>query len=208
VTEHPAPPLRTWRPMAAWTGAILLALGLAWFGGAVVVTQVQVRAALKVFCGRNYSEAIGRLGGPAQAATKLSQYLGFPGALAPDKNDALLLLALCDEPGSVAMVEVLRNRDPILRREACIYLVAILDVNARLPKIASDPRIAVPALTCALTDSDAQVRSSAAFALGTHGAKARAAIPALEQALRDENEEARKAAAKALKQIRDKEPPK
>ncbi|GEM_PF-229133 len=34
--SEPAPPLRTWRPMAAWTAGILLALGLACFVGAVV----------------------------------------------------------------------------------------------------------------------------------------------------------------------------
>jgi hypothetical protein len=50
-SADPAPPLRTWRPMAAWTGAILLALGLAWFVGAVVVPVWQVRSGLKSLVG-------------------------------------------------------------------------------------------------------------------------------------------------------------
>jgi hypothetical protein len=36
VTDQPAKPLRTWRPMVLWTAGILLALGSAWFATAVV----------------------------------------------------------------------------------------------------------------------------------------------------------------------------
>ena len=58
--EQTTKPPRTWRPMAAWTGALLLALGLVWFVAAVVVlprilrprTEASIVAAL-----RDYSEA-------------------------------------------------------------------------------------------------------------------------------------------------------
>ncbi len=39
MTDPSSPPLRTWRPMAAWTAGILLALGLAWLLAAVLLSS-------------------------------------------------------------------------------------------------------------------------------------------------------------------------
>lgn len=41
--ERSAKPVRTWRPMILWTAAILLALGLAWFVGAVALPLVKAK---------------------------------------------------------------------------------------------------------------------------------------------------------------------
>jgi hypothetical protein len=49
AAEQPAKPRRTWLPMTLWTAGILLALGLAWFVGAVVVPVWQVRSTVVGF---------------------------------------------------------------------------------------------------------------------------------------------------------------
>jgi hypothetical protein len=87
----PSPPAkhrRTWLPMALWTAGILLALGLAWFIGAVVVPVWRVRALLDDE--RNYfgiiEGGVAKLGGPERAARPLSIYMRLPEKLAPHKH--------------------------------------------------------------------------------------------------------------------------
>ena len=60
---------------------------------------------------------------------------------------------------------------------------------------------AVPALIAALKDEDADVRRSAATALGKIGAEAKEAIPSLTDALKDEDADVRNNAAEALSKI-------
>jgi len=60
----------------------------------------------------------------------------------------------------------------------------------------------VLALTQALADEDADVRSDSAYALGDMGRRAEAAIPALEAALRDADEWVQDAVEEALARIR------
>jgi hypothetical protein len=110
VTEPSStPPLRTWRPMAFWTAALLLALGLIWFVAAVVVPVWQVRAIVKPYVDDrgdgaatawilNHYGAIHELGGPVEARRKLTVYLHAPSALAPGKLTATQLLQYCGEP--------------------------------------------------------------------------------------------------------------
>jgi len=77
-----APSLRTWQPMVLWTAGILLALGLAWFVGAVAVPFFQVRAVVREFGGRPSNVAapyVERLGGPERAAARLALFARLPG---------------------------------------------------------------------------------------------------------------------------------
>lgn len=87
--------------MVLWTAGILLALGLAWFVGAVVVPVWQVRSKMghvqwfvsgpvtKVAGGE---EIVADLGGQETAARKLTLYLCMPRAVAPNKHYAVVLL--------------------------------------------------------------------------------------------------------------------
>ena len=77
--DQPAKPLRPWRPMAAWTAGIVLALGLAWVVAAVVVPVWQVRAAVRRTYGvpawNGYPQAamekeVRSLGSPERAAER------------------------------------------------------------------------------------------------------------------------------------------
>ena len=73
VAEQPAKPIRTWRPMVLWIAGILLALGLAWFVGAVVVPVYQTHAVVHKLSIRQCNEAYAceRLGRPEMAVATL-----------------------------------------------------------------------------------------------------------------------------------------
>jgi HEAT repeat protein len=60
---------------------------------------------------------------------------------------------------------------------------------------------ALPALTKALSDTDAEVRRHSAWALGKLGSAAKDAVEALRKAAKDENKDVRFNAINALKQI-------
>ncbi|MBN2130871.1 MAG: hypothetical protein JW741_15320, partial [Sedimentisphaerales bacterium] len=49
VGDRPPSPRRTWVPMTLWASSILLALGLAWFVGAVVVPVWRVRRCVTAY---------------------------------------------------------------------------------------------------------------------------------------------------------------
>ncbi len=67
VADPSAGRLRTWRPTVLWTAGILLALGLAWFIGAVAVPAWRARVAIAAYCERQIpcSELLKRMGGEA-----------------------------------------------------------------------------------------------------------------------------------------------
>jgi len=174
--EQPAKPLRTWRPMAAWTAGILLALGLIWFVAAVVVPVWQTDKVLRAPRPHPerllvpyerwrsgelepYVEAVNSLGGPETASGRLSVYLRTPRRIAPHKAKAIFILGLCGPH-------------------------------------------AVPALRRAVKDTDEGLRCQAIWALSQIGAGAQPAVADLQQALGDESDRVRTAAAEALKRIR------
>lgn len=80
--DQPAKPLRTWLPMALWTAALLLALGLIWSIAAVVVPVWRTHATVRAFQTQKGSEAglsaINNLGGQDRARKRLLLYLGLP----------------------------------------------------------------------------------------------------------------------------------
>jgi len=179
VTEPATKPLRTWRPMAAWTAGILLALGLVWFVGAVVAPVWQTDKVLRdprphperllVPYERwssselkPYVEAVNSLGGPETASNRLSVYLRTPRRIAPHKEKAIFILGLCGPN-------------------------------------------AVPALRRAIQDTDEGLRCQAIWALSQIGAGAQPAVADLQQALGDESDRVRSFAAEALKKIRGEE---
>ncbi len=130
-TERPTPPPRTWRPMALWAAGILLALGLAWFAGAVLRPVLQVRRAV-LDCKRRAGDplstlgddesVIADLGGREAACSKLSLYIRLPVKPAPHKVFALRLLGQCGRRGAAELARVLRTDNPALQRVAASAL--------------------------------------------------------------------------------------
>ncbi len=190
--EQANPPLRTWRPMAAWTGAILLILGLAWFVGAVVVPVWQTRrVVLAVYAeepvgfsmmSRHAQEecrkkAIATLGGPERAATRLKHFLMLPEWANPKRSDTMPPLAIFDIGPRGEALELLGH----CGRSGAIVLAGILDGN------------------------DTTLCPLAALELGEIGPEAEVAAPALIRKLGDNAESVRSAAAEALKKIRGEE---
>jgi HEAT repeat protein len=186
LADQPAKSHRTWRPMALWSAAILLVLGLAWLVGAVVVPYFQVRALL-----RSGSCDTTSLGQPHEAARKVGVYLAFSRLSGEDyryRFSACPMLRDLDEEGAKVLMATLKDSDARVRSEAATEL-AIMGPTARM---------AVRALIQALKDSDSKVRESAALALGKIGPEACVAIPDLCEALRDADARTRSSAAYAM----------
>jgi hypothetical protein len=143
--DHPPRPLRTWRPMAAWTAGMLLALGLAWFVGAVAVPVWQVRREVLTVRPRvpalgdipplclheawdswQPGPAVDQLGGPDNAVSKLGLYLRLPNMIAPRKDRAAKALGSCAADKSVPVLEgLLLERDVVVRQAAAEALKKI-----------------------------------------------------------------------------------
>jgi HEAT repeat protein len=70
-----------------------------------------------------------------------------------------------------------------------------------LPQRLEDAAQVIPALIEALKDEEADIRSDAAWGLGSFGEQAKAAIPALLAAKNDRDAKVRKAAGVALSRI-------
>lgn len=224
MSEPEAKPPATWRPLILWSAAIVLALALAWFVGAVVIPAYQVHSTIRnihAILYRPTSEPLNAdsfvkvLGGPEHAARKLSIYLRLPKKLIcrtrppPDDERAIAieLLAACGKPGVGPLIREMKHPEPYMRMLAA----------SALGRIGPDARAAVPALIEALADNEngdetddwlpsPPVCSIAAEALGKLGPDAGAALPALEKLLGHGNYDARDAAAKAIARIRGKRP--
>ena len=132
--QTPSPPLRTWRPMAAWTAGILLALGLAWFVGAVVVPVWQVRKIVKsweggryhpMYTGRFFTNEIAQLGGPVSASRKLGIYLRTPVGSSANRQVAAAILGECGAPAIPELERLLENEDERVRQAAAAALKEI-----------------------------------------------------------------------------------
>ena len=155
------PPLRTWRPIALWTAGILLALGLAWFVGAVVVPVWQTRAAVtrcydrRALLARALVDEVDVLGGPDEATQKLGLYLRVPDPLAPHRMIATRMLGECGRCAVPALKSLLDDEDKTVR-----YWAAW-----ELGNVGTAAEDTAPALTRALADADGDVRQAAADAL-------------------------------------------
>ncbi len=198
---HPAPPPRTWRPMAAGTAGILLALGLAWFVGAVVVPVWKTRKVLGE-CDSSAltnEEAIVKLGGKEQALRRLSLYLDMPDWVAPRRHGAVVLLGKCGEQAVPVLKRSLKSKSPEVRLNA-VFGLALM--NFEQPPRPSLPQEIVPVLLMALEDDSGKVRAAAATTLGDIGPNAGSAILALEKMLGDKDPDAAYSAKAALRHIR------
>ena len=177
-------PPRTWRPMILWTAAILAALGLAWFIGAVAVPVWQVRSVLKknlisskgqgsssqLFYGRQ--TAVKDLGGEEEGARKMGLYLRLPNWAAPEKLAVIRTLSHCGAPARPVLIWALSSPDAPMREAA----ISAIGLNGYLGHARGSPPSAYPfandddetralvsrALTGLLADSDPRVRETAA----------------------------------------------
>jgi len=182
AADQPAPPPRTWRPMALWSAAILAALGLAWLAAAVVTQLVQTRHEIRLcvascrdavevrgpstekFAERTQLEAIEHLGGARSAVRRLRIFRHAPDWFAergaqPDdlgnKDWAILLLGHCGQPGAAELVPLLRGRP---KRTQLLALMAAASLG---PQGAE----AAPFVEPILADEDSWLRAAAAAAL-------------------------------------------
>ncbi len=131
TSAPPAPPLRTWRPMVAWTLGILAILGLAWFVGAVAVPVWQVRTIVKsweggryhpMYTGRFFTYEIAQLGGPASASRKLGIYLRTRIGSSANRLVATAILGECGDPAVPELQRLLGDEDACVRQAAAACL--------------------------------------------------------------------------------------
>jgi HEAT repeat protein len=196
--------------MALWTGAILLALGLVWFAGAVAVPFLHTDAVLRdygkvlqdnpppaAYAALPFArrQAVEHLGGPDEATRQLSSYLKMPGCLAIRKKYAANLLPECGRKAALALAGAMEDSDVVVRTAAATGLQSLGPEGVR----------ALPALIRALHDPDIIVRREAARALGGMSPLASAAVSSLQGLLTDKDPSVRAAAAEALKKIRGEE---
>ena len=106
----------------------------------------------------------------------------------PDVRKAPWALRKIGEPAVPALVELLQDSNPEIRRRAA---GALLGMG---PKAKG----AVPALVEALENSDSELRQKAALILGQIGPAAKEAVPDLTEALEDPEPRVRVAAATSL----------
>jgi HEAT repeat protein len=174
AADPPAKLLRTWRPMAAWSAGIVLALGLAWLICAVAAPAWQVHRVLAdeaemVAKGRPAlaPSPVDRLGGKATAARKLDLYLRLPKGLARYKRGALALLAGCGPAGVGPVLRTLGSPDDDLRARAFALLFRIgLELR---PEEMREERVKGRAFVTLLAggahDRSAQVRDAVVYGL-------------------------------------------
>jgi hypothetical protein len=163
VTEPAGQPTkpRTWRPMALWTVAMLLALGLIWFVAAAVVPVWQVRSLVAAEEARSHYGALSYkcpVAGDARRRyiDRCVVYLKLPDFIAPHKTTAALMLGGC---GYDALPELLREIHASgLQRRA--IAAASIGMTGPQGRTASQELASL-----ALTDPEAAVRDTALNAL-------------------------------------------
>ncbi len=186
------------RSVITWTAIMFTALALAYFIGAVVVPVWQVRAGLHARLRRELTEEeiVEQLGGPKQAAAKMSVYMKMPGWV--QENEIVgrhAVIELCKRlgpAGSSIIPDLVRYpRDPD-------ELFLMTGVLVDLPPA---PDAFVPQVASALRHEYAGVRHLAAAELSKRGVNAESAIPALIAALSDEAPRVRQCSVLALGQL-------
>ena len=212
MTAPPSPssqPLRTWRPMALWTAAILAALGLIWLVTTMAVPYVQMRSAIRSLLERadtyedahsareHFAEVVQGLGGPEAAIRKVKFYVGLPERLAPHREEAAGILGDCGPAGFQAAFNLLDDRDPRVRESAGLALLGMMEF---------EDEWGMEQLSRSLKHGDPAVRRRAARGLGIVGtsgsilhAKAEAV---LKSAAEDTDPSVRTTTAEALRKIR------
>jgi hypothetical protein len=132
VGQMPVRPPRAWRPMAGWTLGILLALGLAWFVGAVVVPFQRAREALGLLrtsppgetvtlpittasARDRYGKVIQHLGGPDRAVRPMAVYIRAPRRCADMRLAAVYTLHYCGRQADPVLKGLLGDNDPHVR---------------------------------------------------------------------------------------------
>jgi hypothetical protein len=202
---QPAPPLRTWRPMAAWTAGMLLIFVLTWCAWSAVSGVIMVRDVVKAnFIGTlSTNDAIRQLGGPETAARRVHTYLCLPGWLVPEQRTAVSLLDRCGQAGLNTLTKALSHQDAVVRAEAAqtIRWMVRATIQENPGGIPQAQMMVLPLLIAKLFDPDSTVQSAAAGALSEFGAEARAAIPRLTEGLASEDEGVRSACAYALGEV-------
>jgi HEAT repeat protein len=143
--------------MAAWTAGILLALGLAWFVGAVAVPVVRAHLALSSLSRADIAEAdvIERLGGRLPACRALSLHLRCPGFDARERGMAAWLLKYCGSDAVPPLRRAMGDDQWYVRRCAALAL----------GEIGPGARAAEPELGRALRDNVPDVQLHAAWAM-------------------------------------------
>ncbi len=155
---------RTWRPMVLWTAGILLAIGAAWFVGAVAVPVWRADCTMAQYDDlkrhasypwQGLRQSIEDLGGEDAAARKLGLYLRMPGWAAGHKVVALEILAHCGKLALPAFRDALGSRDTGVRGAAVFHLPELCGGDAGLegavvPMVAAmakDPAVLVRLMT-------------------------------------------------------------
>jgi len=139
-----------------------------------------------------YDVVIAKLGGAAEAADRLSDYLEKPKWLAPSKEHVPGLLWRCGKRCVPILIKTLDHEDLAVRMCAA----------SALGHMGKDAAEAVPALIANLAPAYPYMKKSAAEALGRIGASARDSLAALKLLLGDSDKEVRTAAAIAIWRIR------
>jgi len=195
------PPLRTWRPMAAGTAGILLALGLIWFVAAVVVPVwraclvVDECAADMRFYSRSqpydYSGAIKRLGGEENGRHAIDLYLRLMRPKANLRGVALYLLSRCGEKAVPRLLTSLRDPDRDVREKILWALQ-----EAEIPADAD-----LSPLVSVLDDEEEVLRSTAAYTLGRVAKGRSEPVAAMTALFDDPSDHVRFAAIRAIEMI-------
>ena len=176
------------KAIIGWTAAMLAALGLCWFIGAVVVPVWKVRrVVLKHYDGYYPSKGIEELGGSKRAAQRLALYLRAPKVLTARRGFAAVMLARCGEEAFPYLEAITWDADTVPYN----VLHTFTQMDDHL-----DPRT-IPVLVAALGSEAWNVRVTAVHALG--GIQDPRAAEALRAALESPYADVRRAAAEALK---------
>jgi hypothetical protein len=122
--------------MALWTAGILVALGLAWFVGAVVVPLARTRKVVAGQVGKSFdaAAAIRTLGGEERAAGSLALYYRLPPRFAPYKDTCVMLLADCGQVTVPVLRQALYDKDDRVRLVALLGLVKLQAVQGLPPE--------------------------------------------------------------------------
>jgi HEAT repeat protein len=189
---EPAKPPRTWRPMAAWSAAIIAFLGVTFAAAKVFPAYRSVNQALQGLQDRHVRDeatAIGLLDGPDAASSAITIYLHIPGREPTKCKLAIEVLGECGSPAVPELLRLLHDSDPEMRLAAA----------GAIARCGPEAKGACGALRAALTDGHAPVRAMAAAALTNIGVEDDATADLLEAAAdKDLDVEVREAAVFAL----------
>ncbi len=203
--EQPAPPPRTWRPMAAWTAGIVGALAIIWLVAVACLWFRETRSAVldskdAISKRIDARHLIDRLGGPGPALRKLRLYTHLPHRIAPYQGEAVCLAFHCGDQAVPFLKSILADKGWNAHVNADDWNVHLSAAGmlAQLPS--EDAEVGLQALVQALSDREPVIRCIAAWWLGVVNSRVDRpqAIPFLVRALADPETVVRDQAAQAL----------